>query len=130
VLALGGLALALWFFTANDDATTSAPIGSAPGVPAQDPRPFASELRGGNLVVSIDDAARLSTARRLAREVTGAEDSPALRAAGQSIRIVAPVGGHASAAVAYAHDRTIAAPSLDDPALRGFLEYWLGRAAG
>jgi hypothetical protein len=130
VLALGGLALALWFFTANDDATTGTPIGAAPGVPAQDPRPFAAELRDGNLVLSVDGAARLPAARRLAGEITGAEDSPALRAAGQSIRIVAPTGGQAGAVVAYAHDRTIAAPSLGDPALRGFLEYWLGRAAG
>jgi hypothetical protein len=136
VLAVGGLALAVWFFTANDDATTGAPATAlAPGVAAaQDPRAFAGELARGNLVLSIDDTAGFPAARRLARTVTGGtEDSAALLAAGQSIRVVAPEGGQGGQGgkiIAYAHGRTITAPSLDDPGLRAFLEYWLGRAAG
>jgi hypothetical protein len=124
------LALALWFFTANDDATTSAPVASVPGVAAQDPRPWGPELAQGNLLLSIDDPAGFPAAKRLTEAVSGAEDSPALRGAGQSIRIVAPEGGQKTAVVAYAHDRTITAPSLEDPGLRAFLEYWLGRAGG
>ena len=97
---------------------------------AQDPRPWGPELVQGNLLLSIDDSAGFAAAKRLTEAVSGAEDSPALRATGQSIRIVAPEGGQSSAVIAYAHDRTITAPSLDDPGLRAFLEYWLGRAGG
>jgi hypothetical protein len=39
-------------------------------------------------------------------------------------------GGDRVAVFAEAHGRTIGARSLDDPQLRAFLEYWLGRAAG
>jgi hypothetical protein len=100
-------------------------------VAAQDSRVWGPELAQGNLVLSVDGGrAALIPAKALAREVTGGEDSPALRAAGQSIRVVAPEGGQASSVVAYAHGRTIAASSLDDPALLAFLTYWLGRAAG
>jgi hypothetical protein len=99
-------------------------------VAARDPRPWGPELAQGNLLLSIGDTAAFPAARRLTRAVAGAEDSPALRATGQSIRVVAPEGGQASAVVAYAHDRVITAPSLGDPGLRAFLEYWLGRAGG
>ena len=130
MLALGGLALALWFFTANDDATTSAPVASAPGVRTADPRAFAQELARGNLVLSIGDSARFPEAKRLAKAVTGSDESAALYAAGQGIRVVAPLGLQAAPVIAYAHDRTLTAPSLDDPGLRAFLDYWLGRAGG
>jgi hypothetical protein len=102
-----------------------------PGVAAaRDPRAFASELAQGNLVLSLDDTAGFPAAKRLARAVTGTDESAALYAAGQAIRIVAPDGAQTPPVVAYAHDRTITAPSLDDPGLRAFLEYWLGRAGG
>jgi hypothetical protein len=99
-----------------------------PGVAAaQDPRAFAGELAHGNLVVSIDDTARFPEAKRLAKAVTGSDESAALYAAGQGIRIVAPEGVQSSPVIAYAHGRTITAPSLDDANLRAFLDYWLGR---
>ena len=102
-----------------------------PGVAAaRDPRAFAPELAQGNLVLSLGDTAGFPAAKRLARDVTGTGESAALYAAGQGIRVVAPEGPQPSPVVAYAHDRTITAPSLDDPGLRAFLEYWLGRASG
>jgi hypothetical protein len=79
-------------------------------------------------VVSVDDPARLREAQRLAKAVTGTDESAALYAAGQGIRVVAPEGPQTSAVIAYAHDRTLTAPSLADPGLRAFLDYWLGRA--
>jgi hypothetical protein len=131
VLAVGGLAIALWFFTANDDATTSAPAALAPGTPATDPRAWAPELREGNLLLVVGDATQSDAARALARDVAGADWSPPLRQAGQAIRVVrATPAGDPVNIMAYAHDRTLAADRADDPALRGFLEYWLGRAGG
>jgi hypothetical protein len=144
-LALAGLALALWFFTANDDATTRAPDAVVPGTPASDPVAWAPELRQGNLMLIARDAAAERAARALARDVAGADYSPDLRATGQAIRVlrlaacvqpgcdVGPLpqapGGEDAAVVAYAHDRVAAARAVSDPALRRFLEYWLGRGA-
>jgi hypothetical protein len=128
VLALAGLALAVWFFTAGDDATTKAPDAEVPGVAATDPRPWEGELRQGNLVLQTsDDPSLFASARGLARDVAGAELSSDLLAAGQAIRVVRVEGPSSSPVVAYAHDRAITAKTTGDPRLRGFLEYWLGR---
>jgi hypothetical protein len=116
-----------------------------PGRPsARDSRAYAADLRRGNLVLTVADGRQLAAARRLAREVAGADDNAALRAAGQAIRVVAlgacgeagcssadvrDASGRPVRVAAEAHGRTIAVPSVDDPALRAFLEYWLGRSA-
>jgi hypothetical protein len=127
LLALAGLALAVWFFTAGDDATTRAPDAEVPGSAATDPRPWGPELQQGNLVVETDDPATAAAARTLARDVAGADLSSDLLATGQAIRVVHVEGPSLSPVVAYAHDRAITARSADDPRLREFLEYWLGR---
>jgi hypothetical protein len=128
VLALAGLTLAVWFFTAGDDATTRAPDAEVPGVAATDPRPWEGELRRGNLVLQTsDDPSLFATARGVARDVAGAELSSDLLAAGQAIRVVRVEGPSSSPLVAYAHGRQLIARTADDPRLRGFLEYWLGR---
>jgi hypothetical protein len=110
-------------------------VGQQPGRPAHDPRAFAGELAQGNVVLSVADRRALTAAKRLAREVSGGDDEAALRAAGQAIRVVAPECAGArcpspATVLAQAHGRAITARSLDDPELRAFLEYWLGRAAG
>ena len=146
MLALGGLALALWFFTANDDATTSAPAAIAPGTRAADPVAWAPELREGNLLVAVADPGQVDAVRRLAREVAGTDWSPQLRQAGQAIRVLdlercvregcdlgerpAGASGEPADIMAYAHDRALTTDRASDPRLRAFLEYWLGRAAG
>lgn len=131
VLVLAGLALALWFFTAQDDATTRAPDAAVPGTAAADPPQWAQELRGGNLVISVTDATTAADARALARDVAGTpSDSADLRAAGQSIRVARVLGPLDATVVAYAHDRAIAVDAVGDPQLKSFLEYWLGRAGG
>jgi hypothetical protein len=128
LLALAGLALAVWFFTAADDATTRAPDAAVPGTVSADPRPWAGELRAGNLVVETgDDAALFAAAQGLAREVAGADLSADLLAAGQAIRVVRVEGPARAPVVAYAHGRAVTARSVDDPRVREFLEYWLGR---
>jgi hypothetical protein len=146
VLALGGLALAVWFFTAGDDATTSAPVGAVPGVAFTGPAPHPAELTRGNVVLTVERAGDAAAARALARDVSGA-DTAALRAAGQAVIVDAPrpdaVGGNeiecsdragkpvaCPTVVAYAHGRAFTGTDIADPRLRTFLDYWLGRAAG
>jgi hypothetical protein len=148
-VACAGVALALWFFTANDGATTSGPAAAAPGQRHDDPARYARDLRTGDVVLEVLDAREHPGARALARSVAGPDD-PALRAAGQAVildppsvanpanlgtaqRDCATVGGAATdcpAIVAYAHGRALAVASAGDPRLRGFVEYWLGRSSG
>jgi hypothetical protein len=129
VVALAGLALAVWFFAAGDDATTRVPEAAVPGAAvAADPRPWAGELRAGNLVVETgDDEALFAAARGLARDVAGAELSSDLLAAGQAIRVVRVEGPTRAPVRAYAHGRVLGVRAVEDPRLREFLEYWLGR---
>lgn len=143
MLALGGLALALWFFTANDDATTSAPVAAQPGVAYDGRAPLAGDLRRGNVVLEVDDTREEEAARVLAQEIGDADDA-GLRAAGQAVVLIPPDGdlrsgagesliqvtGGAPRVIAYAQGRRLAVRSAGDPRLRAFLQYWLGRAAG
>jgi hypothetical protein len=82
-------------------------------------------------VVLVGDPAQAGAVRALARAIAGADDSPALRAAGQAIRVTRPVPPSGDVNImAYARERVQTAARADDPALRAFLEYWLGRAGG
>jgi hypothetical protein len=89
------------------------------------PSAYAADLRLGNVVLEAPGAQRVA-ADALARDVAGPPD-PALRAAGQAV-LVRP--GSGSALVAVAADHALRVASADDPQLREFIEYWLGRAAG
>jgi hypothetical protein len=129
------VALALWFFTASDDATTSGPPAAVPGVAAKAPPPHAGDVRRGNVVIVLGDPADEPRAQTLAHEITGAP-SEDLRAAGQAVIVEVQqddprlrAGGH-PAVLAYARDRSFTTSSVADPNLRAFVEYWLGRAAG
>jgi hypothetical protein len=92
----------------------------------------------------VSDAPQAARARTLAREVAGADWSPQLREAGQAVRVLqlaacvrdecdlgalpTDAAGDPVNIMAYAHDRALATARVDDPDLRTFLEYWLGRA--
>jgi hypothetical protein len=141
--------VAVWFFTANDGATTSGPPVAAPGVAGTVPPQYAGEVRRGNVVLEVRSG-DVDAVRAFAAKVAGPED-PALRAAGQAVIVVVedpglgiaepeitctdqagattPCGPLADV-VAWAQGRRLEASSPDDPALRAFVEYWLGRAAG
>jgi hypothetical protein len=142
VLALGGLALALWFFTANDGATTSAPVVAPPGQAYDGPAPLTADLRRGNVVLEVADARETAAAGDLAAALGDHRDAD-LRAAGQAVLVISPGGlpdalsepdlrvtGDRPRVTAYAAGRRLAVRSADDPRLRAFVEYWLGRAAG
>jgi hypothetical protein len=124
--------VAVWFFTTRDDATTSSPAAVAPGRPLRDNRMAdrdARDLHRGNVILVVDRS-QLAAARALASDIAGPPE-PALRAAGQAVLVrtgdvtVAP-----AAVTAYAQGRTMTTATARDPALRAFVEYWLGRAAG
>jgi hypothetical protein len=141
--------VAVWFFTANDGATTSGPPVAAPGVAWPVPSQYAGDVRRGNVVLEVRSG-DVDAVRAFAAKVAGPED-PALRAAGQAVLVVVadpglgiaepeitctdqagattPCGPVADV-VAWAQGRRLEASSPDDPALRAFVEYWLGRAAG
>jgi hypothetical protein len=139
--------LALWFFTANDGATTSGPPVAVPGVPHAGTTPLPDDVRRGNVVIALTDARDRAPAEALAREIAGAPTAE-LRSAGQAVLVDAAGGGTGvgqsvpecegaaggpapcPTVYAYAPDRAFSTASLDDPALRAFVEYWLGRASG
>lgn len=124
VLAAVGVALALSFFNARDDATIGR--GDGPGVAraaGDDP-----EVKPGNVVLLFSD-------ERLTRDVdelavrTGGEQTAALVAAGQAV-IVRRQTGVPVAVRALTSRRMLDADGPDDPQLRAFIEYWLGRTPG
>jgi hypothetical protein len=95
-----------------------------PGAPAPD----ADErrLRLGNVVLTYRAPRDAGPLRALAEELAGPAD-PSLVAAGQAV-IVERVPDQAEAVVAEAFRRRQTAARPDDPAVRVFAEYWLGRA--
>jgi hypothetical protein len=108
------------FFNARDDAT----IGeerAAPGAPAPDAT--SPELERGNVVVRFGDPADEAPLRALAREF-GPES---LAQAGQAVLVRRDAGTPGVVAEAYRRRLEVRRP--DDPALRAFVEFWLGRGA-
>jgi hypothetical protein len=138
------MALALWFFTARDDATTSGPPVAVPGVAAKVPETYASDVGRGNVVLEVRRGDP-GLVEHFAADVAGPDD-PALRSAGQAIVVDSQADvaepeiqctGHAGRTipcpprvdlVAWAPGRRLAVSTVDDPALRAFVEYWLGRS--
>ncbi len=112
------------FFTGQDDATTSTPSGDAPGmaVPAQAGQD-AGVLRAGNVIL-VAGQGQVRGARELAEELAG-PPSQALQDAGQAVLVQEGPGRGGIVAVAW--ERQLRAEAPDDPALREFVEYWLGR---
>jgi hypothetical protein len=119
LLTVAAVAGVLLFFNARDDATigeTGAPGRSAPD--AESP-----ELERGNIVLRFADAADEAPLRRLAREF-GPES---LADAGQAVLLRRDPS--AGGVIAEAWRRRLQAQGPDDPALRRFVEHWLGRGA-
>ena len=120
VLCVAGLAA---FFASRDDATVPQKA-DGPGVErATNARP---RVEPGNVVLLYSDERLTSDLRALARRLAG-EPSPALEAAGQAVvvqrrpNLTVPV-------TALTAGRRLQTTGPRDPALRSFVEYWLGRA--
>jgi hypothetical protein len=121
LLAAAGLVAAIAYFTARDDSTVTRSDG--PGTTrAAGARPA---VAAGNVVLLFSDERETTALRALARDI-GGPATPALQKAGQAV-IVHRQTGVRSPVVAVTKDRRYDATGTDDPALRGFVEYWLGR---
>ena len=110
----------LAFFASRDDSTIGEEA-SAPGLAAPDAA--ADELERGNVVVRYAEPRDAAALRELAREF-GPES---LAAQGQAV--IVRRDAEAAGILAEAYKRRIRASAPEDPKLREFVQYWLGRGA-
>ena len=123
VLTIAAVLGVLAFFNARDDST----IGeerTAPGKP--DPALTSDQLRRGNVVLLYSRPADRAPLEKLADDLAGPVD-PTLTEAGQSILIERRPRGEKI--IANAYKRSLVVDSAEDPRLRDFATYWLGRGA-
>jgi hypothetical protein len=118
IVAVFGVAALL---ASRDDSTV--PHAAGPGV--QRPAGVRPMVQAGNVVLLYSDERLTRRLRALAADVGGPAD-PALVAAGQAV-IVRRQPNLRVAVVALTATRRLTASSPEDPALRAFAEYWLGR---
>jgi hypothetical protein len=124
VLAVAGIGAALAYFNARDDATVS-----HSGGPGKQREPRARPVVStGNVMLLYSDERETTALRELAQDI-GGESTPALEAAGQAV-IVRRQTGLRVPVVALTSQRRLDTAGPDDPNLRAFIEYWLGRDAG
>lgn len=119
LLAVAAVFGVLLFFTARDDSTIGE--SGAPGQAA--PEATGAELENGNVVLRFSEPADAGALRELAREF-GPES---LADAGQAVLVRRDES--AGGVIAEAYERRLKVPGPDDPALRRFIEHWLGRGA-
>ena len=119
VLTVAAILGVLTFFSARDDSTIGGDEGNAPGEPAPDVT--SPQLERGNVVLFFSTPADRDVLRALAEEF-GPES---LADQGQAVLVRRDPGRQGIEAVAYKRRLQVAAP--DDPELRRFIEYWLGR---
>jgi hypothetical protein len=121
VAAVIGIALLSAVFAARDDATVTRSAG--PGVA----RPAGSTalVEDGNVALLYSDERLTRRLRELARDIAG-PPSASLIAAGQAV-IVRRRANLGVPIIAVSATHRLDASGPDDPALRGFIEYWLGR---
>ncbi|HEX2086635.1 MAG TPA: hypothetical protein VHF89_13210 [Solirubrobacteraceae bacterium] len=114
----------LAFFNARDDSTIG-DDAAAPGTAA--PSLTERTLAQGNVEIVFSDPAHREALEALASDVAGPKpQDPALVHAGNAVIVSR---GDAPEIVATAYQRELRVASPDDPALREFVEYWLGRGA-
>ena len=109
----------LMFFSARDDSTIGDDDANAPG--RADAALTDDTLARGNVVVRFSAPADRDVLRALADEF-GPET---LADQGQAVLVRRDPG--AQGVVAQAYQRRLEVDAADDPALRAFIEYWLGR---
>jgi hypothetical protein len=112
----------------RDDATTNAPA-AVPGravSPAAQGSAAERRLLGLGDVVLRAGPAQLGAARALARDLAGPAESATVDA-GQAVLVRAAA---APGVRAQASGRELQVASPSDPALRAFIDHWLGRGSG
>lgn len=113
---------ALAFFDARDDSTVTRADG--PGSPRPDGADPA--VRTGNVLLLYRDRAAAPALDAVRDELSGPPD-PALVAAGQAV-IVRREPRLAPAVRALSASHRVDAASSDAPAIRDFVDFWLGRS--
>lgn len=121
VVAVVGVAAVAALLAARDDATVTPSAG--PG--ATRPEGATPQVDDGNVVLLYGDERLTRRLRALALEVGGPPDGP-LVAAGQAV-LVRRRPGLRVPVVAVSASHRLDAGGPDDPVLRPFVEYWLGR---
>ena len=123
LVALGGTVGLIAFFQSRDDASLDQDASNAPGVEAPDL--VREELVPGNVVLTYRQSGQRQRLRALGEDIAGPPDAT-LTEAGQAVLVRArPSGG--GGVVAEAYRRRLEVADADDPQLRAFIEYWLGR---
>jgi hypothetical protein len=121
VLAAAGAVAVMALLNARDEPTVHRSAG--PGVTrVEGARPAVAP---GNVVLLYSDERETAALRELALD-TGGPATPAVRAAGQAVLVVRQPGLRVPV-VGLTTERRIDASGPDDPRLRAFVEYWLGR---
>jgi hypothetical protein len=122
IVAVAGVAAVVAILNARDDSTIGADQ-AGPGVErAAGARPV---VAAGNVVLLFSDERETTALRKLAVDI-GGPATPAVQAAGQAV-IVRRMPDLRVAVAALTSERRLDANGPDDPRLRPFVEYWLGR---
>lgn len=123
VLSVAGVLGVVAYLQSRDDAT----VATAQDTGRLRPAGAKPAVKRGNVLLLYSDARQAPALRALRRDLGGA--APELAAAGQAVLVrrdealPAPV-------VALSARHRLQARAASDPAVRDFVEYWLGRAAG
>ena len=123
VIGVGGLIL---FFQSRDDAQLEGGGGSKPGVVA--PEETDAELVRGNVLLTYREPADEKGLQTIALDINNGPVDPDLRDAG-TVVLIRRVKDQGERIVARAYQRRLAAQSPEDPALREFIEAFLGQGA-
>jgi hypothetical protein len=127
-LAAVGAFAAIAFFNARDDAGVATPASTGPGVALSELGGVqAPQTQAGNVVVLYSDDASRATLEALAEDIAG-PSSPQVEQAGQAVLVRKSAA--ADGIVAIAGDRGLRVTDPADPALRAFIEAYLGASAG
>jgi hypothetical protein len=132
VVALAGTLALIAFFQSRDDAgigsdgDNAAASENAPGTAAPDETD--KRLAAGNVILTYRRKADGEKLRALAEDIAGPPDE-SLEEVGQAIIVLARPNQSAGQVVGHALNRRLVVETADDPQVRTFIEYFLGRAA-
>lgn len=119
LLTVAAILGVLVFFSARDESTIGGEEANVPGQPNE--ALTAETLRRGNVVVRFSAPADREVLAALADEF-GPESL-----ADQGQAVIVRRDPSAQGVVAEAYQRELRVAAADDPQLRSFVEYWLGR---